>query len=29
MREAAEALTELREIHLALSRQAIERGPIA
>ena len=29
MREAAEALTELREIHLALSRQAIERGPVA
>jgi DNA-binding transcriptional MerR regulator len=27
MREAAEALTELREIHLALSKQAMERGP--
>ena len=26
MREAAEALTELREIHLSLSRQAMERG---
>jgi DNA-binding transcriptional MerR regulator len=29
MREAAEALTELREIHLALSKQAMERGPNA
>jgi DNA-binding transcriptional MerR regulator len=29
MREAAEALTELREIHLALSRQAMERSPKA
>jgi len=29
MREAAEALTELREIHLALSKQAMERGPTA
>ncbi|MEJ0078511.1 MAG: MerR family transcriptional regulator [Alphaproteobacteria bacterium] len=29
MREAAEALTELREIHLALSRQAMERDPKA
>lgn len=29
MREAAEALTELREIHLALSKQAMERGPKA
>ena len=27
MREAAEALSELREIHLALSKQAMERGP--
>ncbi len=27
MREAAEALTELREIHLALSKQAMERAP--
>jgi DNA-binding transcriptional MerR regulator len=26
MREAAEALTELREIHLSLSKQAMERG---
>ena len=29
MREAAEALTELREIHLALSKQAMERDPKA
>jgi len=29
MREAAEALTELREIHLALSKQAMERNPNA
>jgi DNA-binding transcriptional MerR regulator len=29
MREAAEALTELREIHLALSKQAMDRGPNA
>lgn len=29
MREAAEALTELRDIHLALSRQAMERAPKA
>ena len=29
MREAAEALTELREIHLALSKQAMERVPKA
>ena len=29
MREAAEALTELRDIHLALSRQAMERDPKA
>jgi DNA-binding transcriptional MerR regulator len=29
MREAAEALTELREIHLALSKQAMEREPKA
>jgi DNA-binding transcriptional MerR regulator len=29
MREAAEALTELREIHLALSKQAMERAPKA
>ena len=29
MREAAEALTELREIHLSLSRQAMERAPKA
>ena len=27
MREAAEALTELREIHLALSKQAMQGGP--
>ena len=27
MREAAEGLTELREIHLALSRQAMQRDP--
>jgi DNA-binding transcriptional MerR regulator len=27
MREAAEALTELREIHLTLSKQAMERDP--
>jgi len=27
MREAAEALTELREIHIALSRQAMQRDP--
>jgi len=27
MREAAEALIELREIHLALSKQAMDRGP--
>jgi hypothetical protein len=29
MREAAEALTELREIHLALSRQPMQREPKA
>ena len=29
MREAAEALTELREIHLALSRQAMQGGSTA
>ena len=29
MREAAEALTELREIHLTLSKQAMERDPKA
>ena len=29
MREAAEALTELREIHLVLSKQAMERDPKA
>jgi DNA-binding transcriptional MerR regulator len=29
MREAAEALTELREIHLALSKQAMQHGPKA
>ena len=29
MREAAEALTELREIHLALSKQAMQDGPTA
>ena len=27
MREAAEALTELRDIHLSLSKQAMERAP--